>query len=200
MDNRAMFKIGYGLYVLTAEEDGKDNGCIINTAIQVTSTPNCMAVTVNKQNYTNYMIGRKKAFNISVLDESADFEIFRHFGFQSGGSVDKFADFENVKRSENGILYVAQNTNAFISCKTKQEIDLGTHIMYIADVTDAQILSDKKTVTYDYYQNNIKPKKKQESKKGYVCNICGYVYEGETLPEDFICPLCKHPASDFSKL
>lgn len=200
MENKALYKIGYGLYVLTAEEDGKDNGCIINTAIQVTNEPNRMAVAVNKKNYTCKMIERKKCFNISVLDEGSDFEIFRHFGFQSGGSVDKFASFEDFERSENGIAYITKNTNAFISCKTVQEIDLGTHIMFIADVVDAKLLGDKQTVTYNFYQENIKPKTKAESKKGYVCDICGYVYEGEELPEDFICPICKHPASDFSKL
>ncbi len=195
-----MFKIEYGLYVLTAEEDGKDNGCIINTAMQVTNEPNQIAVAINKQNYTSKMLQRKNCFNISVLDERSDFEIFRHFGFQSGGNVDKFANFKEYERSENGVLYITKNTNAYISCKKTQEIDLGTHIMLIADVVDAKVLSDEKTVTYSFYHENIKPKTKTEVKKGYVCEICGYVYDGEPLPDDFICPICKHPASDFRKL
>jgi flavin reductase (DIM6/NTAB) family NADH-FMN oxidoreductase RutF len=201
MDNNVMFKIGYGLYVLTCEEDGKDNGCIINTTVQVTSNPNRISVTVNKQNYTTYMCLRKKKFNISILSEKADFEIFKHFGFSSGGKVDKFRDFEDFKRAENGISYITKGTNAYISCKVYETIDLGSHIMFIADVTGGEILSDDKSVTYDYYHANIKPKpEKSENKTGYRCKICGYVYEGENLPSDFICPLCKHGAEDFEKI
>ena len=201
MDNRAMFKIGYGLYVLTCEEDGKDNGCIINTTIQVTTTPNRVSVTVNKNNYTCHMIKRQTKFNVSMLTQSADFEIFKHFGFVSGGSVDKFKDYDKARRSANGVMYITEHTNAYISCKVCDMVDLGSHIMFIADVTDGELLSDEKSVTYDYYHENIKPKPEaSEKKSGYRCKICGYVYEGEPLPEDFICPICKHGAADFEKI
>ena len=201
MDMSAMFKIGYGLYVLTAEEDGKDNGCIINTAIQVTVNPNRVAVTVNKNNYTCRMIKRKKVFNISMLDETASFEIFKHFGFVSGGSVDKFKDYTAFKRAENGVSYITESVNAYISGKVVSEIDLGTHIMFIADVTDGKVLADTKSLTYAYYHESIKPKPTETEKKGgYRCKICGYVYEGENMPDDFICPICKHGKDDFEKI
>lgn len=198
MDNKAFFNIGYGLYVLTTNEN-KDNGCIINTFIQVTSTPQQVAIAVNKDNLTCRELQASGVFNISVIDESADFDLFRCFGFRSGTTCQKFDDFPDVKRAQNGVLYLTKNTNAYFSCKVTEQKDLGTHILFIADVTEAEVLSDKKTVTYTYYQENIKPKN-ETKKKGWVCKICGYVYEGEELPADFVCPLCKHPASDFEKM
>ena len=200
MDNRVLFNIGYGLYVLTANEGEKDNGCIINTVMQVTSDPLQIAIAVNKKNYTNEMIQRTKKFNISILSESAKFELFEHFGFHSGRDTDKFADFFDTKRSPNGVLYITQNTNSYMSAYVKQEIDLGTHTLFIAQLVAAEVLSDKPTVTYTYYQNNIKPKPQNTNKKGWRCKICGYIYEGEILPADFICPWCKHGAVDFERI
>lgn len=200
MDNKVLFNIGYGLYVLTANEGEKDNGCIINTVMQVTSDPLQIAIAVNKKNYTNEMIQRTKKFNVSILSESSKFEIFKHFGFQSGRNVDKFASFYDTKRSPNGVLYITQNTNSYMSAYVKQEIDLGTHTLFIARLVAAEILSEEPTVTYTYYQNNIKPKPQKTEKKGWRCKICGYIYEGEYLPPDFICPICKHSAADFEKI
>ena len=201
MDNKAMFKIGYGLYILTAKDGEKDNGCVINTAIQVTSTPNRISVTVNKQNYTHDMIMKTGVFHVSILSEKATFDVFKHFGFQSGRDVDKFADYKDATRSENGLYYVTGDTNAYISGKVINTLDLGTHTMFIADVTDAEVLADVPTTSYDYYQKNIKPKPEAPKKvTGYVCKICGYIYEGDPLPEDFICPICKHGAADFEKI
>ncbi len=200
MDNKVLFNIGYGLYVLTANEGEKDNGCIINTVMQVTSDPLQIAIAVNKKNYTNEMIQRTKKFNVSILSESSKFEIFKHFGFQSGRDVDKFASFYDTKRSPNGVLYITQNTNSYMSAYVKQEIDLGTHTLFIARLVAAEILSEEPTVTYTYYQNNIKPKPQKTEKKGWRCKICGYIYEGEYLPPDFICPICKHGVSDFERV
>ncbi len=200
MDNKVLFNIGYGLYVLTANEGEKDNGCIINTVMQVTSDPLQIAIAVNKKNYTNEMIQRTKKFNVSILSESSKFEIFKHFGFQSGRDVDKFASFYDTKRSPNGVLYITQNTNSYMSAYVKQVIDLGTHTLFIARLVAAEILSEEPTVTYTYYQNNIKPKPQKTEKKGWRCKICGYIYEGEYLPPDFICPICKHSAADFEKI
>lgn len=200
MNNKAMYKLGYGLYVLTAKDE-KDNGCIINTAIQVTTTPNRISITVNKQNYTHDMIQKTGVFNLSVISEEADFSLFQHFGFQSGRDVDKMKDFENKAQAENGLYYITKGTNAYLSGKVIQSIDLGTHTMFIADVTDGEVLSDAVSVTYDYYQKSIKPKpEKKPEVKGYRCTICGYIYEGDVLPEDFICPICKHGAADFEKI
>ena len=200
MNNNVLFNIGYGLYVLTANEGEKDNGCIINTVMQVTSDPLQIAIAVNKKNYTNEMIQRTKKFNVSILSESAKFEIFEHFGFHSGRDTDKFASFYNTKRSPNGVLYITQNTNSYMSAYVKQEIDLGTHTLFIGQLVAAEILSDEPTVTYAYYQKNIKPRPQPAAKKGWICKICGYIYEGENLPPDFICPICKHGAADFEKL
>ncbi len=200
MDNKVLFNIGYGLYVLTANEGEKDNGCIINTVMQVTSDPLQIAIAVNKKNYTNEMIQRTKKFNVSILSESSKFEIFKHFGFQSGRDVDKFASFYDTKRSPNGVLYITQNTNSYMSAYVKQEIDLGTHTLFIAQLVAAEILSEEPTVTYTYYRNNIKPKPQKTEKKGWRCKICGYIYEGEDLPVDFICPWCKHGAVDFERI
>lgn len=200
MDTNALFKIGYGLYVLTASENGKDNGCIINTVMQVTSDPCQIEIAVNKANYTTEMIQRTKKFNVSILTEDSKFDVFKKFGYQSGRSTDKFADYSDVKRSDNGVLYITKDTNAYMSAYVKQEVDLGTHILFIAQLVDAQILSDKPTVSYDYYQRNIKPKPETTSKKGWRCKICGFIYENEILPADYICPICKHGAVDFEKI
>lgn len=199
MDQTAMFQLSYGLYVLTGKEGEKDNGCIINTAAQVTSSPNRITVAVNKQNLTHDIIRSTGLLNLSILDETAPFEIFRNFGFQSGRNCDKFKDV-TVKRSENGLIYLIEHTAACISGKILQEVDLGSHTLFAADVTDALMLSGQPPVTYSYYQANIKPKPEKAEGKGYRCRICGYVYEGETLPEDFICPLCSHGAGDFEKI
>lgn len=200
MDTNALFKIGYGLYVLTANENGKDNGCIINTVMQVTSDPCQIAIAVNKRNYTSEMIQRAKKFNVSILAEGAEFELFKNFGYQSGRNIDKFQDFTDVKRSPNGIYFVTKNTNAFMSAYVQREIDLGTHILFVAQLVAAETLSDKPTVTYDYYQKNIKPTTPVTDKKGWRCKICGFIYEHEVLPQDYICPICKHGAIDFEKI
>lgn len=208
MDNNALFKIGYGLYVLTAgisDEDTKlfnvkDNGCIINAVMQVTSNPIQIAIAVNKQNYTCNMIQHNKKFNISVLSENSKFNIFKHFGFQSGKNIDKFANYTDAKRSPNGLYYITKDTNAFMSAYVKQETDLGTHILFIAQLVAAEVLSDVPTATYDFYQKNIKPKPETPKKSGWRCKTCGYIYEGEELPPDFICPWCKHGVEDFEKI
>ena len=196
----AMYQISYGLYVLTVRLGEKDNGCIINTAVQVTTTPNRVTIAVNKQNLTHDMLSYTKEFNLSILSERAGFSLFQRFGFQSGRTADKFAGFP-VKRSENGIAYVEEGACAYISCKVVQTIDLGTHTLFLADVTDGDVLSGDAPATYAYYHKNIKPapEKKPET-SGWRCKICGYIYEGETLPEDFICPICKHGAIDFEKI
>lgn len=200
MDMSVMFKLGYGLYVLTAKDDAKDNGCIINTVMQVTSNPLQVAIAVNKKNYTNEMIQKTRKFNLSILSEKADFEIYKHFGYQSGREVDKFASFTEAKRSPNGVLYITKGTNAYISAYVQQEVDLGTHSLLIAQLVASESLSDDKSATYDYYQNFVKPKPENVAKKGWRCKICGYIYEGENLPADYICPICKHGAIDFERL
>lgn len=200
MDNKAMYKLSYGLFVLTAKENEKDNGCIINTAMQVTTEPNRICFTVNKNNYTHDMILNTKEFNLSVLTENSEFETYKHWGFQSGANVDKTVGI-TFSRAENGIIYISEQTNAYISGKVISSTDLGTHTMFIADVTEAKVLCEDESVTYSYYQKNIKTvPKTEEKKKGYICTVCGYVYEGEELPDDFICPWCKHPASDFEPI
>lgn len=198
----ALQKISYGLYVLTSNNGEKDNGCIINTVSQVTSdNPLKLTITVNKDNYTHEMIMNTREFNISILTEEVPFDIFKQFGFVSGRGVDKFENFNDVARSENGILYLIKYTNAVISCKVIETYDYGTHTIFVADITESKILSHKPSVTYEYYFEHIKPNSKaQEKKKGYVCKICGYVYEGEELPTDFICPLCKHGVEAFEKI
>ena len=202
IDTTALFKLSYGLFVLTAREGKKDNGCIINTAVQITSSPCRISITVNKQNYTHDMIVRTDAFNLSVLTEETPMKVFEHFGFRSGKNINKFADCTSENRTGNGILYIPKYTNAVLSCAVVATVDCGTHTMFIADVTETKILSNIPSVTYQYYFDHIKPKPQPENdaKKGYVCKICGYVYEGEELPEDFICPLCKHGAEDFEPL
>ena len=197
-----MYRLTYGLFVLTSRLDGRDSGCIINTAGQVTSEPNRISIAVNKANYTHDMLIRSGKFNVSILSESASFVTFQRFGFQSGRTVDKFADYDGCARSANGVLYVTEGTNAFISATVEQTIDLGSHTLFIAAVDDMEVLSDVPSATYAYYQSDIKPKpqKPATSKTVWRCTVCGYVYEGEELPADFTCPLCKHPASDFEKV
>lgn len=199
MNNEVMNRLSYGIFVLTAKDGDKDNGCVINTASQVTISPNQIAVTVNKQSYTHDMIVKTKEFNLSVLDESATFETCKHFGFQSGKDTDKFA-LITFARAENNITYLTKECNAYISGKVTKEIDLGTHTMFIAEVTGGEILSDQASATYAYYHAKIKPSEQPTEKKGYICVICGYIYEDDPLPADFICPICKHGAEDFKPL
>ena len=200
-----MYKLSYGLFVVTTQADGRDNGCITNTAIQVTSDPNRIALAVNTANYTNELMKKAGKFNVSVISEAADFELFKRFGFQSGREVDKFAGFPDMARSQNGLIYVTKGTNALLSGEIEQQVELGSHTLFIARVTDLEVLDPAPSATYTYYQEYIKPKPEAvgETKKGetvWRCTICGYEYVGEELPEDFICPICKHPASDFEKV
>ena len=198
--NEAMFKLSYGLFVLTATENGKDNGCIINTATQVTDNPKRMTIAVNKSNFTCGMIERTKKFTVSILSQEATFDMFKRFGFASGRDTDKFTGYNDHYRTENGTYFICEGTNAYISCTVTEMIDCDTHILFIADVTEAETLSEVPSATYQYYFDNIKPKPEVQKKKGFVCNICGYVYEGDELPDDFVCPLCKHGADDFEPL
>ena len=200
MNTNALFKISYGLFILTAEENGFDNGCVINTLTQQTGNPCTVSVTVNKSNKTCEMIKSTGKFNVSVISENAPFELFRHFGFQSGRDTDKFRNYPNSERAENGIYYIPGYTNAYFCCKVKSVTDLGTHLLFIAEVEDAEILSDFESMTYDFYHKNVKPKPQKTEKKGYRCKICGYIYEGENLPADYVCPVCKHGAVDFEKI
>lgn len=202
VDPSALFKISYGLFVLTAREDGKDNGCIINTAAQVTDTPHRISITVNKQNHTHDMILKTGMFGLSVLTEDAPFQIFKHFGFVSGRDTDKFADFEYAARGKSGLMYLTRYANAYLCGKVVETVDCGTHTVFVAELTEAVVLSAAPSATYQYYFDHIKPKPQpaEGQKKGFVCKICGYVYEGETLPPDFICPLCKHGAEDFEPI
>jgi len=200
LDPTALFTLSYGLYVLTAREGDRDLGCIVNTVTQLTENPTRIAVSVNKQNFTNEVIQRTGVFNVSVLTEAATMDLFRRFGFQSGRDVDKFAGRADPA-SENGLRYIDGPANALISGKVEQAIDCGTHMLYIALVTEARKLSDAPSMTYAYYFANVKPKPQpkpaEKPRRGFVCRICGYFYEGDELPPDFICPLCKHGAADF---
>ena len=198
-DLNALFNIGYGLYVVTSNDGKKDNGLIVNTVTQVTNTPNRVAVTINKENYSHHVIKQTGKMNVCCLSTDAPFKVFEAFGFRSGRNVDKFADCTPL-RSDNGLVFLPRYINAFLSLKVESYVDLDTHGMFICSVTEARVINDVETMTYTYYQQNVKPKPKTEGKAGYVCKICGYVYEGDPLPEDFICPLCKHPASDFEKI
>jgi len=202
VDPNTMFKLSYGLFVLTARDGNKDNGCIINTVMQITVTPITVAIGVNKANYTHDMILKTGKFNVSVLSEKAPFRVFQQFGFHSGKDTDKFAGSADVSRTENGVRYVSEWTNGVISGEVKQAIDCGTHTLFIAEVRQAFSLSGDPSVTYQYYFDNIKPKPQppKGNKKGFVCKICGYVHEGDTLPDDFVCPLCKHGAADFERM
>ena len=205
MDKKAMYKLSYGLFVLTAKDEEKDNGCIINTAIQASSMPNQLSICVNKANLTHDMIVKTGKFTVSVISQDAGFDLFKHFGFQSGKDVDKFKNFEKCKRGENSIYYITDGTNAYISVNVSKTEDLGSHTMFIGEITDMEVLSETPSVTYDYYLKNIKPQPENvgtttDGKTIWRCTICGYEYVGEELPEDFICPLCKHPSSDFEKI
>jgi flavin reductase (DIM6/NTAB) family NADH-FMN oxidoreductase RutF len=200
MNNAAMFQLTYGLFVLTAKDGQKENGCIVNTVQQVTTTPNRISVAVNKNNYTHDMIAKTGQFNVSILSEEVPFELFKHFGFQSGRDVDKFANLEGFAYSENQIPYICKYANAYLSGKVVQTVDLGTHTLFIADVTDGDVLSNVPSVTYAYYHKNIKPQPQETKKSGWRCKICGYIYEGDELPADFVCPVCKHGAADFEKI
>lgn len=204
MDTKAMFNISYGLFVLTANKGGRDNGCIINTVTQVTSAPLQVTIAVNKMNYTHDLIAETGKFTASILSEKAAFDIFQRFGFQSGRTADKFAGFDAVERTANGTLAVTRGTNAFLSADVTQKIDVGTHTIFLAKVVAAETLDDTPSATYTFYHQNIKPKpqppKAAPGKTIWHCKICGYEYEGDELPADFICPICKHPASDFEKV
>ena len=205
MDKKAMYKLTYGLFVLSTNENGKDNGCIINTAIQAAGDPNQISISVSKQNYSHDMVMRTGKFNVSSISEKADFSLFKRFGFQSGKDNDKFQGFDGWMRGVNGVTYITEGTNAYFSVEVEKTLDLGSHTLFIGKVTDMEVLSDDPSVTYAYYQSNIKPKPEKvgTTPKGetvWRCLICGYEYVGEELPEDFICPWCKHPASDFEKI
>ncbi len=201
VEPNAMFRLSYGLFLLTARDGEQDNGCIVNTVMQLTDQPMRVLISVNKQNLTHDMIAKTGRFNVSVLTEDAPFELFRHYGFQSGRDVDKFAGSQ-MPRSENGLVYLTGVTNAYLSARVISQSDFGTHTLFVAEVTEAKALSDRPSMTYAYYFDNVKPKPQPlpENKKGFVCKVCGYVYEGDTLPEDYICPLCKHGAADFEPL
>ena len=205
MDKKAMYKLSYGLFVLTAKVGEKDNGCIINTAIQAASEPNQISISVNKANYTHDMIKESGAFNVSVISEKADFSLFKRFGFSSGRDSDKLADYSQFKRGDNGIIYITEGTNSYISVKVSKVVDMGSHTMFIGTVTDMNVLTDDASATYEYYHKNIKVQPEKvgvtpEGKTIWRCIICGYEYVGDELPEDFICPICKHPASDFERV
>lgn len=196
---KALWNIGYGLYVVTSHDGKKDNGLIVNTVIQVTNTPERIAVTINKQNYSHDIIKETGKMNVNTLTVETPFKVFQAFGFVSGRDTDKFKDC-TPNRSENGLVVLPKYINSYMSLAVEQYIDLGTHGMFICSITEADVVSDLETMTYTYYQKNVKPKPEVKKVKGYVCKICGYVHEGETLPEDFICPLCKHGASDFEPI
>ena len=202
VEQSTIFKLSYGLFILTAKVADKDNGCIVNTVTQITQTPLRISVTVSKANYTHDMILKTGEFNASILAESVPFSVFQQFGFKSGKNTDKFANCVYDVRADNGIRYVPEFTNGIISAKLTESFDYGTHTLMVADVTQAFTISDARSATYQYYFDQIKPKPQppKEVKKGFVCKICGYVHEGDTMPEDFICPICKHSAKDFMPL
>jgi len=198
-DLNALFNIGYGLYVVTSNDGNKDNGLIVNTVAQVTNTPNRIAVTINKQNYSHHVIKQTGIMNVNCLDTTAPFSIFQTFGFQSGRTVDKFADID-VLRSDNGLRFLPRHINSFMSLKVESYVDLDTHGMFICSVTESRVINEHETMTYNYYMNNVKPAPETQGKKGFVCKICGWTYEGDTLPDDIVCPLCKHGAADFEPI
>ena len=198
-DLTALFRIGYGLYVVTSNDGTKDNGLIVNTVSQVTDNPNRVAVCINKQNYSHHVIKQTGIMNVNCLSVDAPFSVFQNFGFRSGRNADKFAG-EEVVRSDNGLVFLTKYINAFMSLKVEQYLDLDTHGMFICSVEEARVMSDRDTMTYTYYQNIVKPKPQTEGKKGFVCKVCGYIYEGDVLPDDFVCPLCKHGAADFEPI
>lgn len=198
-DLSALFKIGYGLYVVTSNDGKRDNGLIVNTVTQVTNSPNRIAVAINKENYSHHVIRQTGVMNINCLSEDAPFSVFETFGFVSGRNADKFANCTPL-RADNGLVFLPRYINAFMSLRVEQYVDLGTHGLFICSITEARVISDAPSMTYAYYQEHVKPKPETEGKKGFVCKVCGYVYEGDTLPEDFICPLCKHGAADFEAI
>ena len=198
-DMTALFRIGYGLYVVTSNDGKKDNGLIVNTVTQLTDTPNRIAVNINKANYSHHVIKQTGVLNVNCLSVDAPFSVFQQFGFQTGRSVDKFAG-QKVYRSDNGLVFLDKYINAFMSLKVEQYVDLGTHGMFICSVTEARVMNDLDTMTYTYYQKNVKPQPETEGKKGFVCKVCGYIYEGDELPDDYVCPLCKHGAADFEPI
>ncbi len=198
-DLTALFKIGYGLYVVTSYDGKKHNGLIVNTVQQLTSAPNRIAVTVNKDNYSHHVIKQTGKMNVNCLTTEAPFKVFENFGFQSGRNTDKFKDYAPLY-SDNGLAFLPRYINAFMSLKVEQYVDLDTHGMFICSITEARVISDKEAMTYQYYHKNVKPKPKTEGKKGYVCTICGYIHESETIPDDFVCPLCKHGREDFEEI
>ena len=198
-DMTALFKIGYGLYVVTSNDGTRDNGLIVNTVTQLTDQPFRVAVNINKANYSHHIIKKTGILNVNCLSVDAPFWVFQNFGFQSGRQADKFAGWKTC-RSDNGLVFLPKYINAFMSLKVEQYVDLDTHGMFICTVTEARVMSDRDTMTYTYYQKNVKPKPETEGKKGFVCKICGYIYEGDTLPDDYICPLCKHGAADFEPI
>ena len=199
-DPKALYQLGYGLYVLTARDGERDNGCIINTAMQVASEPLLVAVGVNKQNYTCDLVQKTRLLNVNSLTMDTPFEVFRHFGYQSGRTVDKFAD-KTPARSSNGLPILTEHTGGFLSLSVRQEIDVGSHILFLCEPTEGCLQPGTETVTYACYQRHIKPKPASTPKqKGFVCSVCGHVYEGDTLPADYICPVCKHGAADFAPM
>lgn len=198
-DLTALFNIGYGLYVVTSNDGKKDNGLIVNTVTQVTNTPNRIAVTINKENYSHHIIKQTGIMNVNCLSTDAPFKVFEAFGFVSGRNVDKFKDCEPL-RSDNGLVFLPRYINSFMSLKVEQYIDLDTHGMFICSITEARVINNNETMTYSYYYDNVKPKPETDGKKGFVCKVCGWIYEGETLPEDIVCPLCKHGAADFEPI
>ena len=198
-DLSALFNIGYGLYVVTSNDGNKDNGLIVNTVSQVTNTPNRVAVTISKANYSHHVIKQTGMMNVNCLDTSAPFSVFENFGFRSGRNEDKFAGIDEL-RSDNGLRFLPRYINSFMSLKVESYVDLDTHGMFICTVAESRVISDKETMTYTYYQNHVKPQPETEGKKGFVCKVCGWVYEGEELPDDIVCPLCKHGAADFEPI
>lgn len=198
-ENAALFKLGYGLYVVTTNDGEKDNGCILNSVMQVTNVPNKVAVAINKQNFTHDIVMKTNKLNVNCIAESAPFSLFQNFGFRSGRDADKLEGIA-FTRSNNGLAVLKDNINAYMSLWVESTVDLDTHTLFICFVTQMDEISDERTMTYTYYQDNVKPKPQPQKKKGFVCKICGYVHEGDELPEDFICPLCKHPASDFEPI
>ncbi len=199
INKASLFKLSYGLYVVSSNDGNKHNGLIVNTVMQLTDTPLKVGVCINKANYSHDVIKNSGIMNINCLSESASFDIFKRFGFASGKDTDKFDGIE-FKTSENGLAVLENDINAFISLKVESYTDLGTHGLFVCEVTEAETVSDSPSVTYTYYQKNIKPQPESQEKKGFVCKICGYVYEGDVLPDDFICPLCKHGAADFEEI
>jgi flavin reductase (DIM6/NTAB) family NADH-FMN oxidoreductase RutF len=202
MDLKALYKLTYGLYLLSARQMGEDNGCIINTAVQVTSDPAQIAVTVLKANKTHDMVKQTGAFALSTITQDAPFSLFQHFGMQSGRDVKKFEEYPHATRTGSTIYRLSKYSNMYLTAVVTREVDLGTHTMFIADITDCEVISDGKACTYEYYQDHIKPKPKVEkdAPKQWVCAVCGYVYEGEEVPDDYICPWCQHGKEDFEPL